>query len=218
MARILSENPKTTCLLLTHRHSDHIGGVAPLQQAFGESLEVYAPQEVFPQADVFLPSSGKQQIGGLAIEIYFTPGHTREHVIYHFPELEVVFCGDLLFASGCGRVFEGTYAQMLKSLSVLKYLPKTTKAYPAHEYSLTNANFSLEVESHNQELQKRQKLFSKLQAQNQPSLPVSLEDEWATNPFLRCLLPSIPQEIQDFARSQDALACFTALRDARNRF
>ena len=218
VSRILSENPKTTCLLLTHRHSDHIGGVGELQQAFGESLKVYAPEEVYPQADVFLPSSGSHKIGVFSIDIYHTPGHTREHVIYSLPEIKTVFCGDLLFASGCGRVFEGTYREMLESLRVFTNFADSSTIYPAHEYSLTNANFACRVEPNNHALQKRQHEFQHLHTQSLPSLPVSLQQEWACNPFLRCLLPAIPQEIQDFALSQDPLTCFAALRDARNKF
>ena len=129
----------------------------------------------------------------LKVEIIATPGHTLGHIVYFIEELEAVFCGDTLFAMGCGRLFEGTAEQMYHSLSRLAALPTQTKVYCTHEYTLSNAEFALTVEPHNHALSERAEEVRELRKQGSITLPSTIELELATNPFLRA------ESAEDFA-------------------
>jgi hydroxyacylglutathione hydrolase len=205
-------------ILLTHHHADHIGGVAELIARF-PAAAIYAPnddriaratQRVAhgDQIDVAAPAAHFR-----VLEVH---GHTRSHVAYYGGGL--LFCGDTLFSLGCGRVFEGTPAEMLESLDRLAALPGDTRVCAAHEYTLANAAFALTVEPDNRALHVRADAARVLRAHGQPTLPARLADERAANPFLRveaiadARLPggAIPRD--------DRVARFAALRQAKDRF
>ena len=146
------------------------------------------------------------------------PGHTRAHVAYY--GLGSLFCGDTLFACGCGRVFEGTPAQMLDSLTKLAALPDETKVYCGHEYTLANIRFARAVDPHNAALAAREERATALRAAGKPTLPSTLGEERATNPFLRCAEPVVVDSANKYLGSRigDPVSVFAAIREWKNRF
>jgi len=171
---------------LTHWHKDHIGGVPDL--IANRQIPVYGPREELSKIPFIshpLMQDDQFEFEGLKVEIIAVPGHTLGHIVYYIDALESVFCGDTLFAMGCGRLFEGSAEQMYHSLNRLAALPAPTKVYCTHEYTLSNAQFALSVEPDNLALQDR---FSYIQSQRERgeiTLPSTIELELATNPFLR---------------------------------
>lgn len=175
-----------TQIWLTHWHKDHTGGVAELLRQ--HNIPVYGPREELskiPSITHPLKHEDHIHFNDLEIEIIAVPGHTLGHIVYFIDALNVVFCGDTLFAMGCGRVFEGTFEQMYHSLNRLAALPAQTQVYCTHEYTLANAKFALQVEPNNQAIQQR---FDDVEAKRmlgQCTLPSTIELELETNPFLR---------------------------------
>ncbi|KQE92425.1 MULTISPECIES: hydroxyacylglutathione hydrolase [Acinetobacter calcoaceticus/baumannii complex] len=183
-----------TQIWLTHWHKDHIGGVADLTAA--QNITVYGPRDELtkiPGITHPLQHNDHLKFNDLKVEIIATPGHTLGHIVYFIEELEAVFCGDTLFAMGCGRLFEGTAEQMYHSLSRLAALPTQTKVYCTHEYTLSNAEFALTVEPHNHALSERAEEVRERRKQGSITLPSTIELELATNPFLRA------ESVEDFA-------------------
>ncbi|EPU9016321.1 hydroxyacylglutathione hydrolase [Acinetobacter baumannii] len=171
---------------LTHWHKDHIGGVADLTA--NTSMAVYGPRDELskiPGITHPLQHDDHLKFNDLNVEIIATPGHTLGHIVYFIEELNALFCGDTLFAMGCGRLFEGTAEQMYHSLNRLAALPTATKVYCTHEYTLFNAEFALSVEPENHALQERAEQVRMLRQEGKITLPSSIELELATNPFLR---------------------------------
>lgn len=206
-------------ILVTHQHPDHIGGLAELSAAW-------------PDADVFVPvaSATDKQLAGRQVEdgdllditgwqgsvtVFGVPGHTMNHLAYLVDcTPQVLFCGDTLFSAGCGRLFEGSPAQMLQSLQRLAALPESTLVCCAHEYTLANLRFALEVEPENQALVEYQRHASTLRTDGVPTLPSQIGLERTVNPFLRC-----NEALLQLRWSQpDALSLFTFLRQWKNRF
>ncbi len=197
---------KLAGILITHHHMDHIGGVKQLLQHF--DVPVYGPDcKNIPQVSHPLREGDSIKLSAeIAFRVIEVPGHTLEHIAYFSPanatstpgegaaEEEnppLLFCGDTLFAGGCGRLFEGTAAQMYASLSKLAQLPDNTQVYCAHEYTLANLNFAIAVEPDNASLQLRLDEEKQKRQEGIPTVPSSMAREKATNPFLRCLFPSI---------------------------
>lgn len=171
---------------LTHWHKDHIGGVPELIQ--NTDIAVYGPEAErakIPFLSHALQHEDYIDFHDLAIEIISVPGHTLGHIVYFIDELDTLFCGDTLFAMGCGRVFEGTHEQMYHSLNRLSALPPRTKVYCTHEYTLSNAKFALHVEPENTAIQNRYAQVERLRLLGECTLPSSIEIELETNPFLR---------------------------------
>ncbi len=186
IADLIQHQQTLTAILITHHHADHIGGVNGLKDKY--PCIVYGPsKEAQNVVEHSVTEHDRFQPQGLSetAEIIEVPGHTAGHISYYFPQLKALFCGDTLFAGGCGRIFEGTAAQMFHSLQKLARLPVDTRVYCAHEYTLSNLRFAITVEPHNKALQQRLKSVEKARANNQPTVPSTLGEELATNPFLR---------------------------------
>lgn len=202
-------------ILITHHHHDHIGGVNELLAHY--SVPVYAPSYghyAFPH----IPIKDGQEIHLSDIDetfkVMWLPGHTLDHVGY--VNSQYLFCGDVLFGAGCGRLFEGTPQQMLESLNKIKQLPKSTKLYCTHEYTLKNIQFARTLEPNNLQLQAREQSVIQLRQQHLPSLPSTIASEIETNPFLRCNQAEIMQN--SGVNSGVEIDVFTAIRQMRNHY
>jgi hydroxyacylglutathione hydrolase len=213
-----------TAILLTHHHADHIGGVPQLLAH--TPVPVFGPREDHI-ATVTHPLREGERISvpglDLELDVLDVPGHTRGHIAYvrHTPGQRWLFCGDTLFAGGCGRLFEGTPRQMMDSLSKLAALPDDTQVYCAHEYTLSNLRFADAVEPGNRALQLRLLDDSAKRAAGLPTVPSSIGLERGTNPFLRASEPAIVESLAAAGRlapGAGPLETFTALREWKNVF
>jgi hydroxyacylglutathione hydrolase len=203
----------------THHHFDHVGANQELLQYF-PNLSIYGGSEDkgrIPGQKFFLQEGDRLEFAGRVAEIFFVPGHTRGHIAYYFhpqgtSEPGDLFCGDTLFAGGCGRLFEGTPAQMVQSLSKLRELPDSTRIWCAHEYTLKNLEFALTVEPDNQALQQRYQQVKQQRSQDIPTIPSTIAIEKQTNPFLRWDTPSL----QKIAGSQQPATVFGRIRQMKD--
>lgn len=206
-------------ILLTHHHPDHTGGVAGLLAQHG--VPVFGPAgEAIPQTTVPLHDGDTVELPEIltSLRVIDVPGHTRGHIAYY--GANALFCGDTLFGCGCGRLFEGSAEQMWASLSRLAALPAQTKAYCAHEYTQSNIRFALAVEPENTELKTRAERVAALRDQDRPTVPLTLSEELATNPFLRCREPAVvaAAERRQGGRLSGASEVFAVLREWKNNF
>ncbi|MBI2305715.1 MAG: hydroxyacylglutathione hydrolase [Rhodocyclales bacterium] len=205
-------------ILVTHHHADHQGGVERLVAAHGATVFGPAAESI---TGLSRPLRGGERIEvdglGAAFDVLSVPGHTRGHLAYLAGRR--LFCGDTLFGAGCGRLFEGTPAQMAASLGVLAGLPDDTEVYCAHEYTEMNLRFAAAVEPHNPAVRQRIADAAAIRARGEPTLPSTIGLEKATNPFLRCAEPAVIAA----ARQRDpsaagAVGVFAAIRGWRNEF
>jgi hydroxyacylglutathione hydrolase len=205
-----------TDIFVTHHHSDHTAGVAALKQQWGATVHGPAADTApIPALDKPLKGGARFRFSGAAVAVIDAPGHTSGHIVYHLPEDHLAFVGDVLFSLGCGRVFEGTMAQMWTSLDTLRRLPPETIIYCGHEYTLANARFALTVEPGNLALQKRAEEVTHLRAKSMPTLPTTIGAERAANPFLRPESAEIRKMI-GMPAATDA-EVFAELRERKNR-
>ena len=177
---------RLTHILNTHHHFDHAGGNLELKEKTG--CTVIGPRDEaskIPGLDRAVGDGDEVMFGGEVARVLGVPGHTAGHIAYHFPEQNLAFVGDTLFALGCGRLFEGTPAQMWTSLQRLMALPDETVVYCAHEYTQANARFALSVEPDNEALRMRARAIDEKRRKGQPTVPTTIGLEKATNPFLR---------------------------------
>lgn len=190
----LADAPAPHAVLLTHHHHDHIGGVPALLQRW-PGLPVIGPyDERIATATRRVGNGDAIDVGPWRFEVIEIPGHTTSHIAFHGEGL--LFCGDTLFSLGCGRLFEGTPAQMLASLRALAALPGDTRLCCGHEYTVANAAFALTVDADNAALRARAAQAQALRAAGKPTLPTSLASERACNPFLRSSEPAIRASIE----------------------
>lgn len=205
-------------ILVTHHHPDHVGGLADLLAA--RAAPVYGPDEPIDGITQRVADGDRVRLPELGIDfdVLAIPGHTRAHVGYYGAKL--LFCGDTLFACGCGRVFEGTPAQMHASLSRLAALPDDTKVYCAHEYTLANIAFARAVEPDNAALAARERADGETRRADQPTVPSTIGLEKKTNPFLRCREPDVIAAASRVRGSPpaNAVEVFAAIREWKNRF
>ena len=221
LQQLTSLGAELTAIFNTHHHSDHVGGNQQLIDRFPE-VKVYGGAEDrgrIPGQQVFLQAGDRVNFADRTAEIFFVPGHTKAHIAYYFPpnnpgETGELFCGDTLFAGGCGRLFEGTPTQMVASLAQLRNLPDNTRVWCAHEYTLKNLQFALTVDGDNLDLQHRFGEVKAARSRNEATIPSSIALEKSTNPFLRWDFPSL----QSAANSQDSVQTFARLRGMKDRF
>ena len=204
-------------ILITHHHYDHTGGVETLKADW--RCQVIGPNNPTIEGISNRVSEGDAvSVLGQKFDILEVPGHTLDHIAYHHADM--LFCGDTLFAGGCGRVFEGTHPQMRQSLAKLRKLPSDTRVFCAHEYTLSNLRFALAADPNNAALKARAEQCQILRAANQPTVPSTLAEECATNPFLRWDADDL---IADLGASQslvseDGDGVFQTLREWKDRF
>jgi hydroxyacylglutathione hydrolase len=206
-----------TDILVTHHHADHTGGIDALKQKYrcrvvapaGEAAKVPAVDETVREGD-------KVKVGKLSANVIETPGHTLGHIAYWFHGDKVAFVGDTLFSIGCGRVIEGTPAQMWESLKKLRDLPDDTAIYCGHEYTLSNIKFALTVEPNNSALSAREAQAKQQVQEGQPTIPVTIGDEKLANPFLRADRPDVAAGVG--MAGKPAVDVFAEIRARKNKF
>jgi hydroxyacylglutathione hydrolase len=200
-------------ILLTHHHSDHIGGVSKLKQAFPK-VKIFGPDD--RRMEVTDIAFGLVKLGNLEFKVLQTPGHTHSHICYYEPRQQWLFCGDTLFSAGCGRVFDGTMQALFNSLLFLRQLPDKTKVFCAHEYTLANLRFANYIEPNNQAISH---YLSELDKQSgHCSLPSSIGKEKLINPFFRFDQLGMSDFIAKHHLSNDPFSVFQALRLAKDDF
>ncbi len=208
-------------ILVTHHHHDHVGGVERLKKSTGARVHGPAAENI-PARDTALGDNDSLRVLGLDFQVIAVPGHTLGHIAYYHEQTPapLLFCGDTLFAAGCGRLFEGTPAQMHASLSRLAALPDTTLVYCTHEYTLSNLRFARAVEPENAQVAQRFDEVTRLRAQDRITLPSNLALEKATNPFLRTSETSVKEKVDErTGRSDlDPTSIFAGLRAWKDTF
>ena len=214
-ARLNANGWSLDWILITHHHPDHINGVEELKAKHGCRVAGPAAEnDKIPGIDVQLRGGDRFELGAAVAEMIETPGHTLGHITYWFEDDNALFSADALFALGCGRVFEGTPAQMWDSLSKLRELPDEALVYCGHEYTLGNARFAITVDPDNEALRERCEEIERLRAAGEPTVPSLLGVEKATNPFLR---PD-DADIRQFLGMEDAsdAEVFTEIRTRKD--
>jgi hydroxyacylglutathione hydrolase len=219
---LAKEGLRLDTILITHHHPDHTGGVASLREATGARV-IGPARERMPEPLLRVSAGDEVQALGLRFEVLEVPGHTAGHIAFYAADFEgtpLLFCGDTLFSGGCGRLFEGTPAQMLDSLTRLAALPDNTRVCCTHEYTLSNLRFAMAVEPHNADLAAYQLRCQAQRAQNFPTLPSSIGLEKRINPFLRTDQAEVVRTAQARSPGQptDAVTVFATLREWKNVF
>ncbi|OJX71354.1 hydroxyacylglutathione hydrolase [Magnetospirillum sp. 64-120] len=187
---------RLTHILNTHHHGDHTGGNLELKAATNaQVVGARKDSQRIPGIDVEVGDGDTFLLGHAAAMVFETPGHTSGHIAFWFPDSHALFCGDTLFSLGCGRMFEGTAPQMWASLSRLRDLPGETLVYCAHEYTAANSRFARLVERDNPAMQARVEAVAALRAQGRPTVPSTLTQERAANPFLRADVASVARAV-----------------------
>ena len=202
--KLRSLNAELVAIFNTHHHSDHVGGNAALLKQFPKAI-VYGGAEDhgrIPHQTIFLRGGDRFYFGDREVIVFFVPGHTYAHIAYYLPPISQdieqtgeLFCGDTIFGGGCGRLFEGTPAQMLASIDQLRQLPDHTRLWCAHEYTLSNLKFALTIEPDNLELQTRFNTVLAMRSNDEATIPSTIGLEKRTNPFLRWDVPTIQRSV-----------------------
>ena len=215
------ENVQLEAILVTHHHADHTGGIDVLREATG--AVVYGPtREQIPEPFKKLANGDRVQALGLTLDVLDVPGHTLGHIAFFCAACDagpLLFCGDTLFSAGCGRLFEGTASQMQASLAQLGALPGDTRVCCAHEYTLSNLKFAQEVEPDNLALAHYFAHCHTLRAEGRPTLPSTIAQERAINPFLRTSVPTVIASAQKYdAASVERVGVLATLREWKNHY
>ena len=217
LERLRAHGWELAWILSTHHHADHTGGNLELKQATG--CRIAGPKADvarIPGIDLGLAEGDRFQLGEAEAEVFETPGHTSGHISYWFADSKALFCADTLFSLGCGRVFEGTPAQMWRSLGKFAHLPDDAVVYCAHEYTQANARFALTVDPDNPALKARAAEVERLRAAGRPTVPSTLGAERAANPFLRPNDPAIRKRLGMESASDEEV--FAEIRRRKDTF
>jgi hydroxyacylglutathione hydrolase len=215
-AALRSTGWRLSDILVTHHHADHTGGIAELKAR--HRCRVVAPHGEaarIPLVDATVRENDKVRVGALEANVLETPGHTAGHISYVFPADKLAFVGDTLFSIGCGRVIEGTPEMMWHSLLKLRGLPDDTRIYCGHEYTGANIRFAKTIEPENVALRAREAEVDKLLAARKPTIPSTLAEEKAANPFLRADLPEVAKSVG--LAGSPAWKVFAEIRERKNR-
>jgi hydroxyacylglutathione hydrolase len=216
--RALEErNWRLTDILVTHRHGDHIQGIPEVKSKTG--CRVVGPAKAAGQIrtlDETVQEGDRVAVGDLTLEVWETPGHCADHVSYWCPSESVLFCGDTLFTMGCGRVLEGSPADLWKSLERIASLPADTTIYCGHDYTLSNARFARAADPNNPEVARRLEEAEEARRTGRLLVPTTLAAEQATNPFLRAREPALARAVG--LEGAEPVEVFRALREWKNRF
>ncbi|MGZ8273216.1 MAG: hydroxyacylglutathione hydrolase [Burkholderiaceae bacterium] len=211
---------RLSAILVTHHHGDHVGGVVDLKTTTGAA--VFGPaDEHIEGVDRSVRGGDSFDVLGVRFQVFDVPGHTAGHIAYFAGDEAppLLFCGDTLFGCGCGRLFEGTAAQMVASLDSLAALPPSTRVYCAHEYTLSNIRFGLTVEPTNKALRARAARDQAARDRGEPTVPSTIGLELATNPFLRVDVPEVRASVtRGTAHAVGRTAVFATLREKKNSF
>ena len=198
-----NKNINLKYILNTHHHFDHIGGNKDLKKKFGSTVVGFKGDvERIPEIDILLEDNEIWKADNFIAKIFHIPGHTTGHICFHFFQEKLIFTGDTLFSLGCGKIFEGTYKQMFNSLNKIKSLPKETKIYCGHEYTLNNSKFCMTHDSNNLNLKNKIEIIKKQIKDGLPTIPSTIKDELDCNIFLRT----------------NDLKSFSKLRDLKDNF
>jgi hydroxyacylglutathione hydrolase len=208
---------RLTDILVTHHHHDHTGGIEELKQRY--RCRVVAPDaeaDGIPEVDETVREGDRVRVGGLEARVIETPGHTAGHISYVLASEKLVFVGDTLFSIGCGRVIEGTPEMMWQSLLKLRGLADDTQIYCGHEYTLANVRFAKTIEPANAALLAREQEVARLAAARQPTIPSTIGEEKAANPFLRADVPEVARSLG--LSGAPAWQVFAEIRERKNKF
>ena len=208
---------KLSDILVTHHHGDHTGGIAELKQK--HKCRVVAPKAEaakIPLVDETVREGDKVRVGEIEANVIETPGHTAGHITYWFHADKIAFAGDTLFSIGCGRVIEGTPEMMWESLLKLRNLPPATRVFCGHEYTLANIKFAQSIEPDNAALKARAAQAVKQIADGQWTIPTTLDEEKAANPFLRADVPAVAASLG--LAGKPAAQVFAEIRERKNKF
>jgi hydroxyacylglutathione hydrolase len=217
LKRLAARGWKLDWILSTHHHSDHTAGNLEIKEATGCRVAgAKADEARIPGIDLKLAEGDRFSLGEAEAQVLETPGHTSGHISFWFAGSNALFCADTLFSLGCGRVIEGTHAQMWNSLEKLAALPDDTLAYCGHEYTQANARFALSVDPDNPALQARAAEVDRQRAAGEPTVPTTIAAERAANPFLRASDPAIRKKL-GMERASDA-EVFAEIRRRKDRF
>lgn len=216
LAALAEKGWSLTHLLITHHHADHVAGLADVKTK--TSCKVIGPKNHsnISGLDQQVADGDTFTFAGFDVKVIHTPGHTADMLNYYIADEKVVFTGDTLFSLGCGRLFEGDADTMWNSLCKLKQLPADTTVYSSHEYTAANADFAITVDPDNKNLQDRIKTIKDLRRQGKPTVPSTLSEELATNPFLRAEDKAIRSHLQ-MTDATDA-AVFAEIRQRKDNF
>ncbi len=215
-AALTARSLRLSDILITHHHDDHISAVAELADAGTRVIGAEADAHRLPKLDLAVSGGDQFELLSTKIDVIDVEGHTRGHIAFHMPAAEAVFTADSLMALGCGRLFEGTPDDMWGSLSKLSALPPETMVYSGHEYTASNANFALTIEPSNKQLKARAEKVFKAAEAGIPTVPSSLAEELATNPFLRAGLPEVKASLG--MSNENDISVFAEIRRRKDRF
>ena len=208
---------KLDFILNTHHHHDHVGGNIDLKKKYNSKIVCSSYDEGrIPGASIKKSDGDQFSLGETEFKIIHIPGHTLGHIAFYSQKTNVIFTGDTLFSLGCGRIFEGTFEQMFKSLEKIKNLPKNTMMYCGHEYTNKNGQFCISIDEENDKLKKRIKDVNNKTQKNLPTIPITLDEELETNIFLRCEDKKIKNKLKMDKASK--LEVFTKLRNLKDQF
>jgi hydroxyacylglutathione hydrolase len=221
---LAKNNLELVNIWITHHHRDHVGGIEDLLRRFPKAIVSGGANDRgrIPQQHQYLNEGDRVTFADQTAQVFFIPGHTLGHIAYYFPPVDnqpgELFCGDTIFGGGCGRLFEGTPAQMLGSIDRLRQLPASTRMWCSHEYTLNNLRFALTIEPCNIDLQNRYHKAGIDRSNSQPTIPSNIGLEQQTNPFLRWDVPAVCLSVGLAVTSNNFVETFARLRGRKEQF